>query len=189
VDEEKFRVGGQERHKVATLQRVTRHRDPLTLCLDGNTPRDSFRWPLFCPPNAQLRPRRTVRVRAKWTGTARTRTQVPPFVMPSGDPGLVCPRSRYLNPSARDRGQRCSAPQYHCLSVSRCVQESNCARVQESTSQRWRRLLENLVSAPNSGGRFNCSPASRSGLTKWSCLPTASPVERWLTLCAAGLQQ
>ena len=61
-------VGGQERHKVATVQRVTRHRGLLPLCLDRNTSRDSSRWPLFRPPNAQLRPRRIFSRAGQLTG-------------------------------------------------------------------------------------------------------------------------
>jgi hypothetical protein len=40
-----------------------------------------------------------------------------------GDPGLVCPRFRYLIPSARDRGQRGSPSRY--------IQERNRARPQQ----------------------------------------------------------
>jgi len=69
----------------------------LNLCLDCNTSRDSCRWPLFCPRNAWRRP---VQYGAE---RARTRPQVP-FRMPSWDPGYVCPRSRNMFPSARDRG-------------------------------------------------------------------------------------
>src|SRR5215475_5177056 len=50
------------------------------------------------------------RVRPKRARTARTPPRSP-FVMPRGEPGVVCPRSRYPNPSARDRGQRCKSPQ------------------------------------------------------------------------------
>ena len=71
----------------------------------------------FPPTQCPTAPASYLSARAKWDRTARTRTQAP-FVMPLGDPGLVCPRSRYLNPSARDRGgRRCKAPQV-LLSVS-----------------------------------------------------------------------
>ncbi len=54
----------------------------------------------------------------------------------SGGPGLVCPRSRYLNPSARDRGQRCKSPQV-LLSVSFSAYSTKTSRVSHM-NQPWR---------------------------------------------------
>lgn len=62
-------------------------------------------------------------------------------------------------------------------------------RTRSPTSQRWRRLLENVVSARNGAGRVNCSRAFRSAPPKRSRSPGASHAGRWLTLCTPGLQQ
>jgi len=59
----------------------------------------------FPPRNAQQRPRHISRVRSDAV-MMPARDPGPLRDASWGDPGLVGPRSRYLNPSARDRGVR-----------------------------------------------------------------------------------
>jgi hypothetical protein len=105
-----------------TIQSVTRHRAHFDH-VSGSQHLARFVPMATLPPaECPTAPASYVAACGPMGGTARTRTQSP-FVMPSGDPGLVCPRSRYLDPSARDRGQRCKAPQVllsvSCLTLSR----------------------------------------------------------------------